>query len=80
MKNVYLGEGLYASFDGECVWLRTGHGSVTTNEVVLEQAALEQFLAFLQTLTMPAQLEAAAALLHAAARNPARGGTGQALQ
>jgi hypothetical protein len=57
MEQAYLGEALYASFDGEFVWLRTSNGALTTNEVVLELAAVEKLLDFIKTLAKPEQGE-----------------------
>ncbi|MGO9545963.1 MAG: hypothetical protein ACLPPF_14380 [Rhodomicrobium sp.] len=59
MEQVYLGNSLYASFDGECVTLAASNGIVTTNEVVLEPSALEELLNFLRTIAMPVQQPAA---------------------
>lgn len=38
-SQVYLGDGVYASFDGYQVWLRTGDGN--RNEIALEAAVLD---------------------------------------
>jgi hypothetical protein len=67
MKQVDLGDGLCASFDGEFVWLKTSSGAITTNEVALEQAALDKFLGFLKTLSKTVQ-EAAASVPLAASQ------------
>lgn len=34
----YLGDGVYASFDGFHIWLHTSNGVVETNRIALEQA------------------------------------------
>lgn len=38
MPEVYLGDAVYASFDGYCIWLRTGDGN--NQRIALEPAVL----------------------------------------
>ena len=52
----YLGDGLYAEFDGWQVWLFTHDGYERTNQVALEPDVLTKFLVYLEAL----KLEAAA--------------------
>jgi hypothetical protein len=52
----YLGDGVYAEFDGWQIWLYTHDGYQRTNEVALEPHVLCNFLAYLEAL----KLEAAA--------------------
>ncbi len=80
MDQAHLGEALYASFDGEFVWLRTSNGALTTNEVVLELAAVEKLLDFIKTLAKPEQREAASSVHRAAAPAPGSTTVGHALQ
>ena len=46
----YLGDGLYAEFDGWQVWLFTHDGYQRTNAVALEPGVLTKFLAYLEAL------------------------------
>ena len=46
----YLGDGLYAEFDGDQVWLFTHDGYQRTNEVALEPGVLESFLKYVERL------------------------------
>jgi hypothetical protein len=46
-KETYLGDGLYASFDGEYVWLRAPREN-GDHVVGLEPQVLNAFLAFVQ--------------------------------
>ena len=50
MEQTRLGDDVYASFDGQAVWLTTSKGDIITNEVVLDEAALKALAAFLQSL------------------------------
>lgn len=43
MKNIYLGDGLYAHHDGYQYWLTT-----ETNEVALEPAVLRNFFKYIE--------------------------------
>jgi hypothetical protein len=46
----YLGDGVYASFDGFQIWLRTSDGKSYTNEVALEPYVVETFIAYIDYL------------------------------
>lgn len=48
----YLGDGVYAQFDGYQVWLTTENGYETTNQIALEPpvlSALEQYVSDLKS-------------------------------
>lgn len=47
MKEVYLGDGLYARDEGYMFWLRAPRGSVD-HEVALEDPVLQAFLQFIE--------------------------------
>lgn len=49
----YLGDGVYARFDGFAVWLTTENGIDTTNQICLEPAVLSALFAFAQKLNKP---------------------------
>ena len=42
----YLGDGLYASFDGYHIWLKASNGVNVTNEVALEPAVFDALIAY----------------------------------
>ena len=42
----YLGDGVYAAFDGHCVVLTTENGIETTNEIILEPEVLVALIAY----------------------------------
>lgn len=46
----YLGDGLYASWDGWQVHLYAHNGAYSTNEVFLEPAVLAAFLLYVENL------------------------------
>ncbi len=37
---MYLGDAVYASFDGYHIWLKTSNGIETTNQIALEPGVL----------------------------------------
>ena len=47
----YLGDGVYAFFDGFGVWLRTGHHltSKCDNEIYMEPRAINHLLKFIES-------------------------------
>jgi hypothetical protein len=47
---VYLGDAVYADFDGYQVRLSTTNGIVETNEIYLEPKVLSNFLQYLEDL------------------------------
>jgi hypothetical protein len=49
-KPVYLGDGLYAGFDGWQIRLAAHNGVATTNEVFLEPEVLKAFLEYAERL------------------------------
>lgn len=53
----YLGDGVYASFDGYHIWLRTGahEGPHVTNEIALEPSVYAALMHFHERLVMLAQ-------------------------
>lgn len=53
-KETYLGDGLYASFDGWQFWLRAPR-SEGDHEVALEPQTLAAFLAFVAACNKPAE-------------------------
>lgn len=44
----YLGDAVYASFDGYQVWLRTGDGS--NNQIALEPAVMHRLFEYVEDL------------------------------
>lgn len=57
-KETYLGDSVYASFDGYVIWLRTGDGN--NQRIALEPAVFDALLAFRRSLYGPAASEEAA--------------------
>lgn len=55
--SVYLGDGLYASFDGYQIWLKASNGVTVTNEVALEPAVFAALVAYEKKLREPARTE-----------------------
>lgn len=54
LKNeTYLGDSVYASFDGWCIWLRTGDGN--NQRIALEPHVLEALLEFIKTIKEPSR-------------------------
>jgi hypothetical protein len=49
-KPEYLGDGLYADYDGWQIRLFATNGVTTTNEVYLEPSVLQAFLSFVKTI------------------------------
>jgi hypothetical protein len=49
-EKVYLGDGLYAEFDGYQIELYASDGIGKTNRVFLERAVLQSFEAYVQDL------------------------------
>ena len=47
---VYLGDGLYAWFDGEQIWLAASDGVEDTDSVALNEPVLRNFLYYVQHL------------------------------
>lgn len=47
MKEIHLGDGAYARYDGSELVIYTSNGIHTTNSVYLEQPAISALLAFL---------------------------------
>ena len=47
-KEIYLGDAVYASFDGYQIWLRTGDGN--NQRIALEPAVYQALVAYVQTL------------------------------
>jgi len=53
MENeTYLGDAVYASFDGYQIWLRTGDGN--DNRIALEPPVLEALIRYAESLLVPA--------------------------
>ena len=52
----YLGDGLYASFDGYTFWLRASDGRRVTNEVALEPHVMAAFEAYVKRVAEGAVL------------------------
>ena len=51
--DTYLGDGLYAAFDGWQIELYASNGIKKTNQVYLEPAVLGAFLRYIDTLKAP---------------------------
>jgi hypothetical protein len=49
MKTIYIGDGVYASFDGYYFTLTTGTPTNTKDKIYLEPDILESFLNFVKT-------------------------------
>ena len=49
-KAVYLGDGLYAEFDGYQICLYASNGVYATNTVYLDPKVLESFLRYVEDL------------------------------
>ena len=45
-KSTYLGDGLYAEYDGYSIWLKANHHKHPTDKVCLEPAVLVSFIRF----------------------------------
>jgi hypothetical protein len=53
VTEMYLGDAVYASFDGYHIWLKTSNGIITTNEIALEPGVLNTLDMFRKQLQMP---------------------------
>lgn len=53
VTEMYLGDAVYASFDGYHIWLKTSNGERITNEVALEPGVLNTFDMFRRQLQTP---------------------------
>ena len=49
-KSVYIGDGVYAEFDGYGIWLKTSGYDVPTNKIYLEPAVWDALLQFVERL------------------------------
>ena len=45
-ERTYLGDGVYASFDGELVWIETDNGIEISNRIAFEKETFEALLQF----------------------------------
>ena len=52
-KQTYLGDGVYASFDGYHIWLTTSDGYSSTNRIALEPPVYNELITFAQSLRKP---------------------------
>ncbi len=52
-KNIYIGDGVYANFDGFGIWLRTGNHqeNLCDNQIYLEPDIVESLYAFFKRET-----------------------------
>lgn len=55
MEDAYLGDGVYVSFDGYQIWLRTSDGITTTNRIALEPSVFAALVDYEQSLLPTAQ-------------------------
>lgn len=53
VTKMYLGDAVYASFDGYHIWLKTSNGYQTTNAIALEPGVLNTFDMFRKQLQTP---------------------------
>ena len=53
VTEMYLGDAVYASFDGFYIMLRTSNGISTTNEIALEPGVLDNLNTFREQLKRP---------------------------
>jgi hypothetical protein len=49
-QSKYLGDGLYACFDGYQIWLLACNGQEILEQVALEKDTLEQFLGYIEKI------------------------------
>lgn len=49
MDETYLGDAVYASFDGYCVWLKT-HGGDNDQEIALEPSVFERLVSYVEEI------------------------------
>jgi hypothetical protein len=49
-ENIYLGDGLYVSFDGYRIKLYASNGMIVTDEVFLEPDVLSYFLLYVKEI------------------------------
>jgi len=54
---MYLGDAVYASFDGYHIWLKTSNGITTTNQIALEPGVLDALDRFREQLQEQAALD-----------------------
>jgi len=47
----YLGDGVYASFDGYGIWIKTSNGAEATNEIYLEPNVYNALTKYRHTIT-----------------------------
>jgi len=52
-KVEYLGDGLYAKFDGYQVWLLANSATTPTDKVALDNHTLDMFMEYLDRLNAP---------------------------
>ena len=50
MDKIYLGDAVYAEFDGHDITLTTEDGINTTNTIILEPTVVDAFVEYLETL------------------------------
>ena len=48
--DTYLGDGVYASFDGYQIWLKTSNGYETTNEIAMESEVIQNLFEYIENL------------------------------
>jgi hypothetical protein len=53
MNDHFLGDGVYASYDGYQIWLYTSDGTRVTNRVALDQTVFQELLEYEQRLHRP---------------------------
>lgn len=49
-ESVYLGDAVYASFDGYHIWLHTSNGVETSNEIALEPPVYKALVRYAQSI------------------------------
>ena len=59
VTEMYLGDAVYASFDGYHLWLTTSDGITTTNKIALEPGVLNMLDMFRKQLQTPRSLDEA---------------------
>lgn len=57
VTEMYLGDAVYASFDGYHIWLKTSNGISITNEIALEPGVLNLLDMFRKQLQEQAALD-----------------------
>ncbi len=58
-EETYLGDSVYASFDGEYIWLRTTYINGQQHRIALDSAVFNALLKFARSTLLPPESEGA---------------------